>query len=97
MTGRPRNADRLTPHVDAWVGRLRAHLDAHPGAQSDLARWMGATDTRTVRNWVSLFSKWFRRKTLPDLEHYFQVEAWLSGQAPARRGRKSVRVRSVAT
>lgn len=89
---RIRNADRLTPNTDAWLADLRAYFDSTPGAQSELARQVsGSDDVRQIRNWVSLFSRWFHRKSLPDLEHYFAVEnarQFLTHGRKKRRGQR---------
>ena len=72
------------------MARLHEVLTARGyGAQSELARYLCGDEQaghNQITRWVSAFSRWFRRASMPSLEDALTIDEWL--RLPRNRRKK---------
>ena len=78
--GRRKNNERVTPRTDAWIERLRYHVDAR-GQRAELARFLsnGATSKENAAR-VQI-SKVLDQNQRPNLEFALAADAWMAQSA----------------
>ena len=77
--GRPKKADRITPHFDSWRNELERALSDR-GSKTRLALYLAHNDLAKLNSYKVAISKTLATKIIPDGEFVLAINAWLKKQ-----------------